>query len=381
MKNVMIASLGAVLLLSGCGGGRSASRSLDTAPPALAGSVSDYPAKLGEPYVLEGITYTPQDVFNYDETGYASWYGKELSGRNTANGELFLPDGITGAHRTLPLPSYVEVTALDTGKTILVRLNDRGPSSPSRLVDLSYGAARQLGVLDKGTFAVRVRRVNPPEGERAMLRQGLPVAMRMETPESLLVPLRRKLDGKPKPSGGAMAAVAPAAAPEKKGPEKKGSAAKAPKTEKVPPAAVAPRPVATLPPAAPRTAPAARPRGNDRFIVEGEGTGPVRPETGTGDNRAAPAMPRPAPVRPVAQAAAPAPAASAYFVQVAAFSSKARADELAQRIGASAQPSGDGRVYRVRYGPYSDSQAAQQGVTLAKRNGYQGARIQQDSGR
>jgi rare lipoprotein A len=352
MKKTMIASLGTAMLLTGCGGGGSVSRSLDTAPPAVAGSVADYPVKLGEPYVMEGITYTPSDAYNYDEAGYASWYGQELSGRSTSNGEPFDPEAITGAHRTLPLPSYVEVTALDTGKTILVRLNDRGPSSPSRLIDLSYGAAKQLGVVEKGSFPVRVRRVNPPEAERAMLRAGRPVAMRMETPESLLVPLRRKLDGKIKPAVANQAAAAPAA--------------KATKPGKADKPVAMPRP--------PRQAPVAqapRPQGNDRFIVEGQGSRPAS----TGSS-ARVDVPRPAPT------AAPAPAvAASYFVQVAAFSSKARADELARRIGANAHASGDGKVFRVRYGPYADAQAAQQGLTLAKRNGYQGARIQQDFGR
>jgi rare lipoprotein A len=350
------------------------SRSLDTAPPAMAGSVSDYPAKLGEPYVLEGVTYTPTDVFNYDETGYASWYGKELNGRNTANGELFSPDAITGAHRTLPLPSYVEVTALDTGKTILVRLNDRGPSSRSRLIDLSYGAAKQLGVLEKGTFAVRVRRVNPPETERAMLRQGLPVAMRMETPESLLVPLRRKLGEAPKVAGNAAAPVpAPTPAAVAKAPVSKPGKAQSAKAEPAKPAAPIARPIRSEARLEPKPAPATPAAGGDRFIVEGQGA-PSR-------TAAAPAINVPAPApRPPVAAAQPA-STSAYFVQVAAFSSQSRAQALATRIGAKAQASGDGKVYRVRYGPYSDTQSAQQGLTLAKRNGYQGARIQQDSGR
>lgn len=371
MKNAMIGGLGAALLLSGCGGG-STSRSLETAPPTLAGSVSDYPAKLGEPYVLGGITYTPVDVFNYDEAGYASWYGQELKGTNTANGEMFLPDGISGAHRTLPLPSYVEVTALDTGKTILVRLNDRGPSSADRLVDLSYGAAKQLGVLEKGSFPVRVRRVNPPEAERAMLRAGRPVAMRMETPESLLVPLRRKLEDRPRP---AHAAVPPVA-----------TAATAPATQKPVGAADKMQPPKQTT-AKPATANSGS-QGGDRFIVEGQGSRPRIAENSTGDNRATLDQPRAAVPPAAATSSEPNPsvasqasASLSHYVQVAAFSSMARADELAKRIGAKTQKSGDGKLFRVRYGPYPDAKAAEEGLTLAKRNGYQGARILQDSGR
>jgi rare lipoprotein A len=375
MRVLTMTGIGLALALTGCGGGGSVSRSLETAPPKMAGGVSDYPVKLGEPYQLGGITYTPADVFNYDETGYASWYGQELNGRSTANGETFNPEAISGAHRTLPLPSYVEVTALDTGKTILVRLNDRGPVSPDRLLDLSQGAARQLGVLGQGAFAVRVRRVNPPEAERAMLRQGQSVAARMDTPESLLVPLRRKLEGKPRPPGLAAAPAAatgavPAATPAPAAAAPPAAKAGGKNAAKPPRQAAAP--AAKLPPPAPRTT------GRDRFIVEGEGARPRMAENGTGDNRATlnPAPPKPEPASP----ARPAEAGD-YFVQVAAFSSKARADELARRIGAKTVASADGKIFRVRYGPYPDANAAQQGVTLAKRKGYQGVQIQQDSGR
>ena len=357
----MIAGAGLTLVLTGCGGGSTVTRSLETAPPKMAGGVTDYPVKLGEPYQMGGKTYTPADTFNYDETGYASWYGQELGGRNTANGELFLPDAISGAHRTLPLPSYVEVTALDTGKTILVRLNDRGPVAPERLIDLSQGAARQLGVLGQGSFPVRVRRVNPPEAERAMLRNGQAVAARMETPESLLVPLRRKLDGKPRPAN--VAAVAPP--PAKVAPKEAPKVQAPPETPK--PAQASAAPAAKLPAPTPRT------QGSDRFIVEGEGARPKMAQNSTGDNRATldPAPSVPAAASPV----------GTYFVQIASFSSKARADELAKRIGAKTVTSADGKLHRVRYGPYPDANAAQEGVTLARRKGYQGVQIQQDSGR
>lgn len=368
----MIAGAGLCLTLSGCGGGSTVTRSLETAPPKIAGGVTDYPVKLGEPYEMGGVTYTPADTFNYDETGYASWYGQELNGRSTANGEMFNPEAISGAHRTLPLPSYVEVTALDTGKTILVRLNDRGPVAPERLLDLSQGAARQLGVLGQGSFAVRVRRVNPPEAERAMLRQGQAVAARMDTPESLLVPLRRKLDGKPRPAN---LAAAPKAAPEPAPVAAKDAPKAKPVAAPVKPAAAKPVPAkptqASAAPAPRLPAPTPRIQGGDRFIVEGEGARPRMAQNSTGDNRA------------TLDPAPPAPAASggAYFVQVASFSSKARADELAKRIGAKTMSSADGKLHRVRYGPYPDANAAQQGVTLARRKGYQGVQIQQDSGR
>ena len=114
----------------------------------------------------------PRDETIYEATGHASWYGDELKGRKTATGERFNPDGISAAHRTLPLQSYVEVTTLDTGRTILVRINDRGPYHGNRLIDLSHGAARQLGIVGHGARLVRVRRVEPSADEKHALHNG-----------------------------------------------------------------------------------------------------------------------------------------------------------------------------------------------------------------
>ena len=144
--------------------------------------VSDEPVMIGAPYSVGKVTYTPEDAPNYDAVGYAGWYGEELQGNKTANGETFVPEAITAAHQTLPLPSYVEVTALDTGRTILVRVNDRGPFANDRIIDLSRGAAEQLGVIGDGAAAVRVRRVSPPDQERVALRSHGRVAERLETP-------------------------------------------------------------------------------------------------------------------------------------------------------------------------------------------------------
>lgn len=148
------------LALAACGGG----------PKFRA--VSDTPVRIGPPYAVRGTTYTPAADPRYDALGYATWYGSE-SGSQTANGERFRPKWITGAHRTLALPSYVEVTSLDTGRRILVRINDRGPFGESaRIIDLSKGAAELLGVRGKGKAAVRVRVVDPSERDRAALREG-----------------------------------------------------------------------------------------------------------------------------------------------------------------------------------------------------------------
>ncbi len=135
--------------------------------------VSDAPVKLGMPYRVRGTTYVPAADPRYDMLGYASWYGSE-SGNRTASGERFRADWMTGAHTTLPLPTYVEVTALDTGRRIVVRINDRGPfaGGGSRIIDLSRGAAEQLGIRSAAPAAVRVRRVDPSANDRARLRKG-----------------------------------------------------------------------------------------------------------------------------------------------------------------------------------------------------------------
>ena len=93
----------------------------------------------------------------YDETGMASWYGDELAGRQTASGEAFDPQGLSAAHRTLPLGSYAEVSLVDSDRSVTVRINDRGPVGKAKLIDLSLGAARRLGIEAQGLALVRVR--------------------------------------------------------------------------------------------------------------------------------------------------------------------------------------------------------------------------------
>jgi len=150
------------------------------------------PVRIGPPYQVRGVTYTPVAQPDYDMLGYASWYGSE-SGNKVANGERFRPNWITGAHTTLPLPSYVEVTALDTGRRILLRVNDRGPfSTAARIVDLSRGAAELLGVRAKGKAAVRVRVAEPSERDRAALRKGKAAQELTPLPPAVLASLRAR---------------------------------------------------------------------------------------------------------------------------------------------------------------------------------------------
>jgi rare lipoprotein A len=162
--------------------------------PIGSGPHEDYPVVVGDPFTIDGVTYTPQDVLNYDAVGQALAGGVQAP-------------GVAGAHRTLPLPSYVEVTHLETGRTILVRLTERGPMQGDALIGLSPSAATELGLSGQPSAPVRVRRVNPPEVERAKLRAGEPVPARMDTPPALLTVLKRKLANQ---TGGTPAAMTPA---------------------------------------------------------------------------------------------------------------------------------------------------------------------------
>jgi rare lipoprotein A len=112
--------------------------------------------KIGEPYQIAGIWYYPTVDYGYDETGIASWYGADFHGKSTANGEAYDMNGLTAAHRTLPLPTMVRVTNLENGRALSLRINDRGPFAHGRIIDVSRRAAQLLGFEQQGTARVRV---------------------------------------------------------------------------------------------------------------------------------------------------------------------------------------------------------------------------------
>jgi len=116
------------------------------------------------PYTVLGKTYFPlNDSKRYVATGTASWYGTKFHGQNTANGEVYDLYGMSAAHKTLPLPAYVRVTNLDNNRTVVLRVNDRGPFYSDRIIDLSYAAAKKLGYAETGTARVRVEGIDPQE--------------------------------------------------------------------------------------------------------------------------------------------------------------------------------------------------------------------------
>ncbi len=157
-----------VLLMAGCG--KDGVRDTDGAPAtaALPGSIKGAQprpeplSKYGNhsPYVVFGQTYEVlASAQGYVQRGTASWYGSKFHGRPTSSGEIFDMYKATAAHRSLPLPTYAEVTNLENGRRIIVKINDRGPFKGSRLIDLSYGAAVKLGMINSGTARVKVEAI------------------------------------------------------------------------------------------------------------------------------------------------------------------------------------------------------------------------------
>lgn len=282
------------------------------------GPQADYPVLIGEPYEVAGMVYTPADVLNYDEVGY-----------------IALDAGMTGysaAHHTLPVPSYVEVTSLESGRTILVRLDRRGPMDTNHILALSPAAMAQLGA--NVETPVRVRRVNPPEEQRAMLRQGNAAPLRMETPGTLLAVMCRRL-----PESGAASLAASAQAPQ------------ALETVELAASTVAPEPSEALPEIT---------------------TAPVEAHTdvATVSTNDAPQEPasseRPAHV-------AKAEIESGFVVQAAAFANPENARRAAETLGGEVSRSG--QYFRVRTGPFATRGEAEASLANVQRAGYSDARI------
>ncbi|MCT2558632.1 SPOR domain-containing protein [Tsuneonella sp. YG55] len=325
--------------LAGCGlvGGGNHPDMATAIQPARSGPAADYPMVLGDPYTIDGVLYTPVDTLNYDVVGYAAVAGGE---------------GITLAHRTLPLPSYVEVTSLASGKTILARVERRGPMTGDRFVALSAAAAAQLGA-DEGA-AVRVRRVNPPEKDRAELRAGRPAPERMETPKSLVEVLRRRL-----PESGAASLRAPV------------------------PDVAAIAAAVTVSPSAPSVTPSSRAVAGPPAAAKSTTAFPLLPLAGSGE-AAKPVVVARAEAEPAAASRAKAPspksaetapvsAGEGFVIQAATFSVRENAEKVAQALGGFISPSG--RFYRVRTGPFENRGQAEAALAKVRAAGYSDARV------
>jgi rare lipoprotein A len=142
-----LAALGLALALAACGSSRGIPGPTGTPYRAY---------MVGQPYQINGRTYYPREDFDYDRTGTASWYGSDFHGRRTANGETYDMNAMTAAHPTLPMPTIVRVTNLDNGRSVIVRINDRGPFAEDRIIDMSRAGAQELAFENKGLARVRV---------------------------------------------------------------------------------------------------------------------------------------------------------------------------------------------------------------------------------
>ena len=177
--------LAGVLTLAACA-------SAPSAPPA-SGLPRSGVYKVGKPYQVNGVWYYPAEDYTYSETGIASWYGPGFHQKVTANGEVYDQNELTAAHKTLPMPSLVRVTNLDNGRSLVVRINDRGPYANGRIIDMSRRGAQLLGFEGTGTAKVRVQIL--AEESRAIA-----AAARQGTP----APILAELEGpspKPAPRG------------------------------------------------------------------------------------------------------------------------------------------------------------------------------------
>ena len=157
---ISVPVVAAALAVSACGSGERKT-ALVAPPPPQEGTY-----KVGEPYDIDGVVYRPAVDEEYDEIGIASWYGPKFHGRRTANGEFFDMNTVSAAHQTLPMPSMVRVVNLENGRSLAVRVNDRGPFVRGRIIDMSRRAAQLLGFRYKGTATVRVN-IMPEESRRA----------------------------------------------------------------------------------------------------------------------------------------------------------------------------------------------------------------------
>jgi rare lipoprotein A len=324
----------ALLMLSGCGGVSGVKPEPRRPAPIAPGD--DAPrSKYGNPesYEVYGETYhVLPTARGYSERGMASWYGEDFHGKRTSSGEPYNMHAMTAAHKTLPLPSYVRVTNLQNRREIIVRVNDRGPFHDDRLIDLSFAAATELGVVRSGTTEVEVTAVDPVVAAAGM-------EPRSSTPASM------------PPARTHSAAVTPAPAPAR--PRSSGED---------PSDVLAPD---EIPVAARGNAP-----GNTSPIIE-----ELPPDETTLPTPSAKAAVA-APVRAVQ----PAPT-SGYYLQVGAFSEPKNADELVERLRkAGFETVGvypTRGILKVRLGPYPSPNAMQDDDERLNRIGLRAYRVEE----
>jgi len=289
--------------------------------------------KIGPPYKVDGVWYTPQEEFNHVETGVASWYGPGFHGKSTANGERYDQSERTAAHRTLQMPAIVRVTNLDNGRSTVVRINDRGPFARSRVIDLSRQAADELDIVRMGTAHVRIDQMS---AESQAVKE---VALNGGGPSEQMTAVAQVSSGRRTAQPAPTQAVAYAPPPSPPAPQQ-------------PPPQQQPTPAVWQPSSPPPEAVPVSSRGvaggaTVSSLVAGN---PLHPAGG-------------------------------FYVQTGAFSTPENAERQRDAVssyGVSevSQGSASGReVYRVRLGPYTTPDAAGIVADRLKRSGYGDARV------
>jgi rare lipoprotein A len=361
----------AALLLSACGndiGSSSMQQASTEGVPGFKNGKAEHPlVKLGKPYTIKGRTYYPEHDPNYEEEGIASWYGPGFHGESTANGERFDKMAMTAAHRTLPLPSIVNVTNLKNNKTVVVRVNDRGPFASDRIIDLSKRAAQEIDMIGAGTAKVRVEYL--PEASMryvAMLKSGYaPASISIESvmvASSDTAAQSVTTIENPPPSGGWWDKLNPIASAQAAQPNSSATIETVPVettvTDTLPP-------LDKAPPPEPVPAWASKPSATPSATRSPFDVLKDDPKYG-----AAVAPPPPSAV------------AGAYYVQLGVFGVKANADQLAAKFqdiaNVSVEPvsaSPGKTLYRVRLGPFIDQTAASEMLGRARSMGIKDARI------
>ncbi len=337
--------------------------------------------RVGEPYRIKGIWYYPQVDYDYDKTGTASWYGEAFEGRYTANGEIFDLNQLTAAHTTLPMPSIVEVTNLDNGRSLQLRVNDRGPFVDRRLIDVSRRAAQLLGFETRGTTPVRVKVLKDESiaaaeevmhgGGQIMVAAATAAAATtagsppVHSPPAAPPPVSRLAAAPPAAPAptGARPALPPQTAMARNQTPPPQSSTASPRSRMARPAPsrfalITPAEAAELPPA----------------------QMPVREPTTIATPTPVPQMPPSSP----RMATAPKGSSGGIFVQAGAFSMRDNAQRVQSRIAAlgsvrvmTASINGI-EVYRVRLGPLQSVELADRVLSRVVESGYPEARIVTD---
>lgn len=347
--------------------------------------------KVGSPYRIKGRLYVPREAEHYNKTGTASWYGMLFHGRRTANGEVYDMEALTAAHPTLPIPSYVRVTSLKNGRSLVVRVNDRGPYAHDRIIDLSWAVASLLRIEQAGTGPVRVEYLGaaPLSGndryERDILARQPWAGPRVAYARSPAKAMRARY-----------AAVSPAPATKARAEEVAEKTTVVASVSAQPPQKLG-LPTAVVPPPKAEKGPL-----KERFkAAEKRATPPVR-QMRIEENHvlAAVTAPTPAPVQPrtpepakppqaqpsavASVAASPAKAASLspYYVEAGLFPQKSIAERLAAILREIAPATvelveiGERRLHRIRLGPFTANDEAKAAAQRIRAAGLSGARVE-----